>query len=289
VEAAGEMVEEPPPRHLLRGMRQLQRHGPGLVTRQEIEGDQQQFQVRRRGEFGRRAEASVLGIGPLHQEPASPDRVPGAHLRIGGGLELDGEGIHHPPSGFLDFASPIRIGVGQGRENLAKARHAVSRLVGIVGAAKEGTAVGQAEGRQRPAATSLVEPDHRIHVDLVHVGPFLAVHLDADEVAVHERRGGFILEGFTLHDVTPMAGAVADGDQQRAVELFGPLESFRSPGIPVHRVLAVLEQVGARFRRQTVAGAAGRRLRGRGRVHGRMSSCGGGRGSLASPALVGLG
>ena len=56
-----------------------------------------------------------------------------------------------------------------------------------VGAAVERLEVGREEDRHRPAAV----PGHRLdggHVDLVEVGPLLAVDLDVDEVLVHQPR-----------------------------------------------------------------------------------------------------
>ena len=110
---------------------------------------------------------------------------------------------------------------------------------------------GRPSGRQKT-----VEANHGVHVDLVHVGTLFAVDLDADEVAVHESRRRLVLKRFAFHYVAPMTGAVADGDQKRSVLLPSALQGFPSPGIPVHRVVAVLKQVGARFRGQPVFGGA---------------------------------
>ncbi|MBC8153049.1 MAG: thioredoxin domain-containing protein, partial [Bacteroidetes bacterium] len=40
--------------------------------------------------------------------------------------------------------------------------------------------------------------------------PFLAIHLDADELLVHRRCDRGVLERLVLHHVTPVAGGVAD-------------------------------------------------------------------------------
>src|SRR3712207_7355348 len=52
----------------------------------------------------------------------------------------------------------------------------------------------------------------------VEVGPLLAVDLDRDEVRVEERRRLGILERLALHDVAPVAGRVADRQEDRPVE-----------------------------------------------------------------------
>jgi len=47
--------------------------------------------------------------------------------------------------------------------------------------------------------------------------------------------------------MTPVAGGISDAHQNGLVFLSGFLNSFVSPGIPVNRVVGVLEQVGAAF------------------------------------------
>ena len=54
-----------------------------------------------------------------------------------------------------------------------------------------------------------------------------------------------ILERLALHHVTPVAGGVADRQQQRLVLGAGPGERLLAPRIPVDRVVGVLEQVRA--------------------------------------------
>jgi len=66
-------------------------------------------------------------------------------------------------------------------------------LVGEIGAAVEGPAVGREEDAHGPAAL----PGHRlhgVHVDAVDVGSFLAVYLDRDEVLIEVGRGLLVLE-----------------------------------------------------------------------------------------------
>ena len=84
------------------------------------------------------------------------------------------------------------------------------------------------------------------HVDVVEIGPLLAIDLDRHEVAVHEGGDRLVLERLALHDVAPVAGRVADGEEDRLVLGPGALEGFLAPGIPVHRVVGVLEEVRAR-------------------------------------------
>ena len=113
-----------------------------------------------------------------------------------------------------------------------------------VGAAVEGHAVGVEEDGHRPAAVA-GDRLHRLHVDRVDVGALLAVDLDVDEVLVHVGGGLGVLEGLALHHVAPVAGRVADREQDRPVLLARPRQRLRAPRVPVDRVVPVLEQVGA--------------------------------------------
>jgi len=102
---------------------------------------------------------------------------------------------------------------------------------------------------------------HGRHVDLVQVGPLLAVHLDGDKVLVENLGRLEILEKFQLHDVTPVTGRVADGEKDRLVFLFRAPECLLRPREPVDRVMGVLQQIGAVFARQPVDMVLGRMLR----------------------------
>jgi hypothetical protein len=49
-----------------------------------------------------------------------------------------------------------------------------------------------------------------------------------------------------------VAGGVADAEEDGFVFLTGAGEGFLAPGIPIHRIVLVLEQVGRFFARQPV-------------------------------------
>ncbi len=86
---------------------------------------------------------------------------------------------------------------------------------------------------------------HGGHVDLIEIGPLLAIDLDADEVFAQNLADFGILEALVLHDVAPVARGVADREKDRAIELLGGAQGFFAPGEPIDGVVGVLFQVGA--------------------------------------------
>src|SRR6266478_5381451 len=57
---------------------------------------------------------------------------------------------------------------------------------------------------------------------------------------VHDGGDLFVLKGFALHDVAPVAGGVADAEQDRFVLHFCLVQGFLAPWVPVYRVVCVL-------------------------------------------------
>ena len=80
-------------------------------------------------------------------------------------------------------------------------------------------------------------------VDLVQVGPLLAVHLHVDEQFVHLGRDVGILETLVGHHMAPVTGRVADREQDRHVASLGLGERLGAPRVPVDGIVAVLAQV----------------------------------------------
>ncbi len=149
-----------------------------------------------------------------------------------------------PARALADLVASALEGVDDRFHHHPEARHAAALVGREVGAAVEGHAVGVEEDGHRPAALA-AHRLHRLHVDRVDVGALLAVDLDVDEVLVHVGGGLRVLEGLALHHVAPVAGRVADREQDRAVLLARPLQRLGAPGVPVDRVVAVLQQVRA--------------------------------------------
>ena len=161
--------------------------------------------------------------------------------------------VHEDVGLLLELVAAHPVGLGDRLQHLREARHPVARLRREVGAAVERAAVRREEDGHRPPAVP-GHGDDGVHVQAVDVGPLLAVDLDGDEVLVHQPSRAVVLEGLVLHDVAPVAGRVADRKEHRAVLLSRPGKRFLAPGIPVHRVGGVLEQVGARLGSQAVHG-----------------------------------
>ena len=107
------------------------------------------------------------------------------------------------------------------------------------------------EDRHRPAALA-AEELHRLHVDRINIRPLLAIDLHADEALVEQARDLFVFERLLLHHVAPVAGRVADGEEDRHVALARFGEGLVAPGAPIDRIVRVLKQVGALLEREPV-------------------------------------
>ena len=111
-------------------------------------------------------------------------------------------------------------------------------------AGEERRAVRREQAGHRPAAVP-GQRGRRVHVDGVDVGTFLAVDLDVHVVLVHHRGDLGVLERVVRHHVAPVAGRVADRQQDRDVPLARLGERLVRPLPPVDRIVGVLAQVRA--------------------------------------------
>lgn len=197
------------------------------------------------GEFGCGAKAAVCAVGVLEEV------VGGAVADIGRGFGLvvvevgDEVGAEVEVSSELvglcfDLWSFLSPGGVDAAEDVGPAGHAGASLRREVGASEEGFAVGSAEDVERPAAVA-VEHLLCVHVDFVDVGAFFAVDFDGDDEFVLELCDVVVFEGFAFHDVAPVAGGVADADEDGFVLFAGELPGFVAPGVPVDGVVLVLE------------------------------------------------
>ncbi len=91
----------------------------------------------------------------------------------------------------------------------------------------------------------LAEQGERVLIDLIEIRALLAVDLDADELRVHLGGDLWVLEALVGHHVAPVAGGVADRQEDRLV--LGARRGQRRlvPGLPMDRVGLVLKEIGA--------------------------------------------
>src|SRR5258708_9320033 len=141
-------------------------------------------------------------------------------------------------------------------QHVHKARAAIARGLGEVSAAPDRLAIAVEKHGQRPPAVFAKMVQGR-HVDLVDVGPLLAVDFDVDEQLVHDGSDPFVFEAFMRHDMAPVAGCVADREQDRLVALLGFAERVRTPRPPVDRIGLVLQQIRARLMGEAVLAQVG--------------------------------
>ena len=190
---------------------------------------EQELERRRGREFRSAAEAAPLRV-ELRAQPADGAGEQRRLERLARRLQLARAAyvLHQLTRRTGDVGTAVAVGRGDGLEHLAEARQPMARLRRVVRAAEEGLAVGGEEDRHRPAAVA-GQGDDRVHVDRVEVGPFLAVDLDVDEELVHELRRRLVLERLVLHDVAPVAGRVADREQDRPVLARAPARAPPRP------------------------------------------------------------
>ena len=201
------------------------------------------------------SEGRVEGATQLVEVPIEVEATErlGVLRRVGdspAGEEIDHRLADAIPLLFDLFAllGPEAIEVLDQRREAGASRHVLGREVGP-GVPR--LAVGGQPHRVRPTAV----PGHQLrhlHVDLVDVGAFFPIDLHADESAVEELGDAGTLEGLPLHHVTPVAGRVADGEEDRSIELASARERLVPPRVPVDRVAGVLAEVGTRLENQAV-------------------------------------
>ena len=193
------------------------------------------------------------GIDELEQAPRKIRERRVAGDRVGAALiEFRREPVFQRVGVLPHLALLVAIDARDLLQHLGEGRAAVARLFRKVGAAPERLCVGGEEHGERPAAL-LAELVQRRHVDGVDVGALLAVDLDVDEEVVHHGSGLVVLEALMRHHVAPMAGGVADREQDRLSRALGLGERLWPPGPPIDGVLPVLEEIGARLPAKTIS------------------------------------
>ncbi len=247
VEAAPDDVVHPPGGHAVERRRH---HRERLL----VAAAEQELERRGGGELRRAPEAAERGLERARDaarcfgEERRRQRL--VRRRSLGGAPQSGV---DPRRLALDVGSTLAPRLGHRLQQLLEARQPVSRLGREVRPRVERLRVGSHEDRGRPAARA-GHADGRLHRHRVDVGTLLAIDLDVHEQLVHEGGGSGALERLVRHDVTPVARAVAHGDEQRPVLGARALERLVSPLVPVDGVLGVLEEVRARRAGEAIHG-----------------------------------
>ena len=257
-EPAAELIVDPALGHAReRERRHVERLEVGLVVAgRHAPAPQQKLEVRRVRKLRRLAESAEPAVElarqilPRAREGRSIQRGVGRRGRRQKLAEHLDQRLALP----LDVRSVIAVVLGDALEHFGKRGHPVPRLRWKIRTAEERPLVARRKKhREWPAAAALREHLVRGLVDTIEVGALLAIDLDVDEELVHDRGTGRILEGFVCHHVAPVTGRVADREQDRLVLVSRPLESLRTPRMPVDRISGVLQQVRAGLVREPVA------------------------------------
>ncbi len=162
-----------------------------------------------------------------------------------------GQSLHQRLAIVLDARGLFAKQTGDLAQHVDERRPAIAGGFGKIGPAPKRLGGGREKHGQRPAAL-LAQHVQRRHVDLVDVGALFAIDFDVDEELVHHTRHGLVLETFVRHDVTPVAGRIADREQDRPVAALRLCQRLRSPGPPVDGIELVLQKVWAAFPRQPI-------------------------------------
>src|SRR5262245_28511892 len=141
-------------------------------------------------------------------------------------------------------ALPVRV--GDAGEHGREAGTTVAVFGREVRPTEEWLAVWSEEDGERPPARAGQHLD-RVHVDRVEVRPLLAIHLDVDELLVHESGDRLVLERLAPHDVAPVASRVTDREEDGPVLPASSSEGLGPPRVPIDRVVGVLAEVRARL------------------------------------------
>src|SRR5690554_700187 len=131
-------------------------------------------------------------------------------------------------------------------QHLGKARPPEPWFCRKIGASPEGGAIGLEKHCEWPTSL-LSEEGESLLVEMVEIRPLLPIQLDVDKKPVHQGCDLGILEALIRHDVAPVAGRVAHGEQDRLVLLPRERKRLFTPRHPMDRIVRVLKEVRARF------------------------------------------
>ncbi len=143
-----------------------------------IVATQEQRKHERVGKLRRLPEASIDGVVRSRERMRRGDRQVARNLSFGRGVGAErSQSLRELLDIMLNFVRAALVRVGGGQQHARKAGHTLAIDRRKIGAAKKRLRIGREEHRQRPSATP-GDHLHRFHVDLIEVGPLLAIDLD---------------------------------------------------------------------------------------------------------------
>ena len=213
------------------------------------------FQGHRIGKFVGLAEASLERIGH-GGEGLGGDGDFGQGKGAGPGPRQAGNSPDHGLGVFFQGVPVLAVSFIDQFEDVPERRHTADGLLGKVGAAPERSAVGHQEQGQRPAGRQVEDQGRRLEL-AVQVGALLPVDENRREEAVDEGRRFRVFITFPLHDMAPVAGQIANRQQDRLAAFCRLGQGLRRPGPPMDRIGGMQLKVGAGFRAEPVMGRIG--------------------------------
>ena len=234
VEPAAQVIVNPPSGHAgERLLHDVPRPGLALV----VPAAEEELYGAGRGELRGGAEATVPDVEQArHLARRLRDRVGRdlAALRL---VQRLGDVLANGFRVARRFGAVLAVQPGHVARHREEAGAAVRVVLGRkVRPAEEHVTVGGEERGERPAALA-GERLHRALVARVHVRALVAIHLDADEVAVQEFREVPVLVRLTVHHVAPVTPHSADVEEDRLVLAPGAGECCLPPRVPVHGLM----------------------------------------------------
>ena len=236
--APADLVKDSAAGHLLQG---FLRHLPGFPILRQCRVAQQKQQIVRRGELGRPAKAAILpvkGSRQLLKGSAGQYRVR-LSLRSRALLTEIGAQLLRRVLKARPISLPLPLHRFQQRQ---QTQLPAPVLPGEIGPGKKRLLLRRHQHGERPSAAA-VEGGADLHIDRVHVGALLPIHLHRHKTPVQHRCHILADEGLRFHHMTPVTGGVADGEEDGFPLLLSFGKGFLAPGIPVHRVFGMLAQI----------------------------------------------
>ncbi len=203
------------------------------------------------------------GLGEFHSalaeiaELAAQENVVTLAYPQGGDVELDGLGLAAHVAimqiGQLvvealrvlrHLLRPVAIKRRHIVEHAGERRLAELLFLGQIAAHEKGLSLGVEKYVQRPAALMAQNIGGGL-IELIQVRALHPVGDHRDEIVIDQLGGFGVRKAFPVHHMAPMAGGIADGEENRLAGLFGLRQHGIAPIAPLHRIVLVYQEIGA--------------------------------------------